>query len=484
MKTPARVVAGVAAGVLALAAALPAETFYVDPVNGSPSGDGSAGDPWRTIQEVVEADLIETRDWNELPYQPGRQLVVVNAGAPVGPGDTLLLRTGYHGELLLRGAYNVSRITIAAQAGHTPRLAKLTVSAAQNWTLRGLSISPAHAAPPLDTGLIVDVENHNWFGPSWDIRIEDCDVFSVQDASGWTAQQWVDLPASGIDVSGDRITILDNTVRNVRFGISVGGDDAKILHNLVDHFSADGLRGLGDRGLFEGNRIQNNYVDGPIDGNHDDGFQSWSLGPGGVGTGEVRGVVLRGNLFVNHLDPSHPLRSSMQAIGCFDGRFVDWTVENNVIVTDHWHGIALYGADNARIVNNTVIDLEVGSPGPPWIMLNEHDGVPSRNSLVRNNVATDYAIDGTGHTIDHNLEISSPPPAGFFVAPPFDLRLLISSPAHNTGTATGAPPRDVAGIPRPQGTGFDIGAHERCPLCLFSDGFETGDRDAWSSTSG
>ena len=467
-----------------LAPALGADTFYVDPLNGSPAGDGSPGNPWRTIEEVVANDLIETRDWNELPYEPGRTLVTVHAGAPVGPGDTLLLRTGYHGDLLLRGAYNLVPITIAAQPGHTPRLARLTVSAAQNWVVRGLSISPSHATPPLDVGLIVDVENHNWFGPSWDVSVEDCDIFSVNDASGWTAQQWVDLPASGIDVSGDRITILDNVVRNVRFGISVGGDDARILRNLIDHFSADGLRGLGDRGLFEGNRVQNNYVDGPIDGNHDDGFQSWSVGPGGVGTGEVRDVVLRGNVFVNHVNPAHPLRSSMQAIGCFDGRFVNWVVENNVIVTDHWHGIALYGADNARILNNTVIDLDAASPGPPWIMLNEHNGQPSTNSLVRNNIATDYALDGTGHTIDHNLEISNPPPAGFFVAPPFDLHLAPASPGVNTGIATGAPARDLEGVRRPQGSAHDLGAYERCPLCLFTDGFETGDSEAWSSTSG
>ena len=31
------------------------EDFYVDPQNGGPGGDGSASNPWRTIQEVVEA---------------------------------------------------------------------------------------------------------------------------------------------------------------------------------------------------------------------------------------------------------------------------------------------------------------------------------------------------------------------------------------------------------------------------------------------
>ena len=33
----------------------------------------------------------------------------------------------------------------------------------------------------------------------------------------------------------------------------------------------------------------------------------------------------------------------MHGIGCFDGMFVDWVVENNVIITDHWHGITFAG---------------------------------------------------------------------------------------------------------------------------------------------
>lgn len=45
--------------------------------------------------------------------------------------------------------------------------------------------------------------------------------------------------------------------------------------------------------------MKNVYVGDPPDANHDDGFQSCSVGPGGVGTGEVVGVVLRGNFILN-----------------------------------------------------------------------------------------------------------------------------------------------------------------------------------------
>ncbi|MBP9144084.1 MAG: right-handed parallel beta-helix repeat-containing protein [Thermoanaerobaculia bacterium] len=456
-----------------------ATDFYVDPVNGSPAGNGSADDPWRTLEEVVAADLIETRHWASLPYLPGATLAVVNAGAPVRAGDTIWLRSGYHGELFLRGAYNAAPITVAAAPGEVPRLRRVWLSAAQNWIVRGLSISPSHAPGPLTQDTMVFVENHGWHGPSWDIEIADCDLFTVDDASSWGESEWVNDAASAFRIDGDRVTARGNRVRNVRFGISVSGKDARIRDNLVDGFSADGLRGLGDGGRFEYNTIQNALVGAPADGNHDDGFQSWSVGPGGVGTGEVRDVVLRGNRIVNNLNPDHPLHATLQGIGCFDGLFVNWVVENNVVVTDHWHGISLYGAIGGRIVNNTVLDLNGLSPGPPWIMLNSSNGTPSSGVLVRNNLATDYAISGTGIVQDHNVEITNP--ASLFVAPPFDLQLKAGSPAIDAGSAAGAPALDMDRVARPQGAAHDLGAYERCPACLFHDGFELGDDRAWGA---
>ena len=133
---------------LCLAAPAGATDFYVDPVSGSDGGDGSAAHPWRTLQAVVEAHLVETRNWESLPYQPGKQLVTVNAGAPVKAGDTLWLRTGYHGAVVISGAYNALPITVAAQSGHTPRLASLLVRSAQNWILQGPLDQPVPRAAP------------------------------------------------------------------------------------------------------------------------------------------------------------------------------------------------------------------------------------------------------------------------------------------------------------------------------------------------
>ena len=455
--------------------ALPAATsFYIDPAAGSDGGDGSTAHPWRSLQTVFDSGKIETRAWPSYPYTPGMSLLPVNPGAPVKAGDTLWLRSGYYGDVVISRMYNSAPITIAAQTGQTPRLRSLHVQAAQNWKLRGLSISPSYAATYART-TIADISNHNYFGPTWDIELADSTLFSVADASAWGPDEWINLASSGIGIGGDRISVRGNTVRNVRFGISVGGDDAVISRNLIDGFSADGMRGLGDSGLFEYNRVQNVKIGSSAgDSNHDDGFQSWSKGLDGVvGKGAVTGVVLRGNVFINSTDPNDPLRNSMQGIGCFDGLFVDWVVENNIVITDHWHGISFYGMRDSRIVNNTVIDMNSETPGPPWIKVASHkDGRHSSNVVVRNNLAPSYQLDADNLVADHNLQFNLAEATSLFVAPPYDVHLLPGSDAIDSGSAALASATDIDGVARPQGTGVDLGAYEWRSDSIFANGFE------------
>lgn len=465
MKTVACFVAVLA---LALRSAAAAE-YYVDPAAGSMAGDGSAAQPWRTMQEVWEAGLVETQHWTALPYEEGvSTLGPKNAGAPVRAGDTIWLRSGYHGELFIEGAYNAAPITIAAEAGHTPKLRFVHLRAAGNWVIRGLSVSPSHA-PVYEPRTMIDVENHGWQGPSWDVVVEDNELFSQADSSAWSLEDWNTLPPNGIQVDGDRCTVRGNRLRNVDFGISVSGEDALVERNVVENFAGDGLRGLGDRGVFQYNVVKNCY---DVNENHDDGFQSWSATEAGVGTGEVVGIVLRGNVIINYEDPNQAFRGTLQGIGCFDGFFVDWVVENNVIVTDHWHGITLLGARDSRIVNNTVIDLNDTDPGPPWIRVAPHkDGRPSEGVVVRNNLTTALSLEGSGITEDHNLIIDDANVGQLFVDAPGDLHLLATAAAAiDTGSADLAPANDAEGVPRPQGAGVDLGAYEWHAAPIFDAG--------------
>jgi MYXO-CTERM domain-containing protein len=244
--------------------------------------------------------------------------------------------------------------------------------------------------------------------------------------------------------------------------------------NLVENFSGDGMRGLGDRTVFQYNTVKNCYA---VNQNHDDGFQSWSLGTDGqVGTGEVTGIVLRGNTIINYEDEDQPHRGTLQGIGCFDGTFVDWVVENNLVVTDHWHGITLSGARDSRIVNNTVIDLNDEEPGPPWVRIGAHkNGTPSQGCLVRNNLTTAINVDeGQDVAVDHNLIIDDPQ-ALFVDAAAGDFHLLAGCAAVDTGSDELAPALDLEGVPRPQGDGVDVGAFEYHPGPVDS-GIDAGSR--------
>ena len=432
-----------------------AAEFYVDPVNGSPTGDGSTSRPWRTIQEVFDAGLVESQQWDKLPYSPQSKLVAKNAGAPVRAGDTLRLRSGYHGELLIDVYHNIANITIAADEGHTPRLSSLHIRSSSHWTIRGLSVS-AEFRQPYKRHTLVHLESHNWRGPIHDIVVEDCSLCSVADASAWTAGDWNRLSCNGLQVDGTRMTIRGNRLLNVNFGISVGASDSLVSGNLVENFAGDGLRGLGDHCTFEYNTVKNCYK---VNANHDDGFQSWSVGPGGVGSGQVVGVVLRGNTIINYDDPNQPYRGTLQGIGCFDGTYVDWVIENNVIITDHWHGITMGGARNCLVINNTVLDQNNNSPGPPWICIDKHkNGTASVNCVVRNNLATDFR-NAAGVREENNLRIENP--TAFFVdASRFNLHLLPGAAAIDAGSNLNAPKLDRDRIARPQGNGIDIGAYE------------------------
>jgi len=427
----------------------------VDPVHGSPTGDGSAGRPWRTIQEVFDGKLVESQQWDKLPYTPERKLVTRNTGAPVRAGDTIRLRSGYHGDLLIDKYYNLGTITLTAEEGHTPRLSSLHIRSGAHWTIRGLSIS-AEFSPKYERHTLVHLESHNWGGPVHDIVVEDCAIASVADASGWTAQDWDRLSCSGIQADGTRMTIRNNRLHNVNFGISVSASDSLVSGNLVENFAGDGLRGLGDHSTFEYNTVLNCYK---VNANHDDGFQSWSTGPKGVGNGEVVGLVLRGNTIVNYVDPNQPYRGTLQGIGCFDGTFVDWVVENNVILTDHYHGITLSGARNCLVINNTVLDENNTRPGPPWIRIGNHkNGTPPVDCVVRNNLATAFTSAAQVRQ-ENNLKIQDP--AALFVDPAhFDVHLRPGAAAIDAGSSLDAPRLDRDGIPRPQGQGVDLGAYE------------------------
>lgn len=434
-----------------------ATDFYVDPEHGDAANDGSAEKPWRNLQEVIDAGLVESTDWTSLPYKEAAGLKPKNPGAPIKAGDAIWLRSGYYGDLRISHHYNSDFVTISAMPGHTPRFRSVQLMSASFWAFTGLHVSPEFGDGD-KPGTLIHIQSHGWHGSTHDVSVEDCVLQSASDTSAWSATDWNERSCSGISADGPRIVVRRNRLKNVNSGISLSGPHGLVERNVVENFAGDGLRGLGDHCVFQYNLIKNCY---DVNDNHDDGFQSWSYGPDGVGTSEVIGMVLRGNTIINFDDPNQPHRGPLQGIGCFDGMFVDWIVENNVIVVDHWHGITLMGARGCRIVNNTVIDPNTEEPGPAGITISSHKKkIPSTGCVVRNNLTTSLTKGGAGDMVlDHNVIVDDP--VSFFVDPANgNLQLKEGSPAIDAGSPELAPEMDIAETPRSQGSAVDVGAYE------------------------
>ncbi len=428
--------------------------FYINPETGDISNDGSLEHPWSTLEEVLDANKIETQSYSPVPYDPQVSILVTsNVGAPVKGGDTLYLANGYHGDAFIRGAYNLDFVTIMAQPGHHPCLRSFHVKAGKNWKLEGLSFNTYVANQYLPSTMVF-IETHGYHGPSRDVIVKDCTFTNGPDAENWTIEEWQDRVSSAIVFKGNNMHAINNYILNIDEGINLSGDSCSAIGNSVINFAGDGMRAQGSDLLFERNLIKNCFK---IDGNHDDGIQAFT----NVGNPFERNII-RSNTIINHENHSHPLKGTLQGIGCFDGPYVDWVIENNLIIVDHYHGISLYGAYNCKITNNTVIDpLPTEGPGPCWIRINPHkDGTASADCEVYNNLTSGLSIAGdqsVGNNIISNsiLEYED----HFIDHLQVDFRLKANSTAIDAAVSN-ATGEDIDGRLRTIGLAPDVGAYE------------------------
>ncbi|MCD6338072.1 MAG: right-handed parallel beta-helix repeat-containing protein [Verrucomicrobia bacterium] len=358
-----------------------AATFHCDPVKGGPDGDGSAERPWGRIEEVVAAGRIRFYD------AEGR---CANPSAPCGPGDTLLLRSGWHGVIHIRRGYNERPITIAAEPGHTPQVGWVEIDEGANWVVRGLAISPSLAPQPLERPppYLVMLGEHGG-EQSHDLVIEDCFVYTALDSSKWGAAEWLHA-ANGIWLGrrGRGHAARNNYVLNTRFGIALCAPGCVAEGNVVANFSADGIRITRDEQAARFNVVKNVFVsarDG--DPNHDDGIQAFLFN---VGRGTLRKAVVEGNIILERETDGLPLPNSLQGIGFFDGPLVEFVVRDNVVGVTAYHGITLGDARDCLIEGNTCYGANP-TAGRPWIMVGRKRRDPVGNT-VRNNWAPAFHL--------------------------------------------------------------------------------------------
>ncbi len=280
--------------------------FYVDPINGDINNDGSKDQPWSTLQDVFNHDLIETRVYDPLPFDYiNSVLVTKNEGAPVKAGDTLLLMNGVHGSPSLTGASNVERITIMPAPGHHPVLLSFHLSAASNWNLYDLSISSEPSGSYINsTLLMVDSDDHH--GPSSNVTIKGCTIYSAENTEQWSAEDWKSRISHGIIANGHSMNIQENTLNNVRDGILIGSA-SDVINNEISSFTGNGIIPKGLDIIVENNVIKN-YVkafDEESDGIHLSNNNSQD---------PLERIFIRNNKIINYENESQELRGSLRGI--------------------------------------------------------------------------------------------------------------------------------------------------------------------------
>ncbi|MFV2073909.1 MAG: right-handed parallel beta-helix repeat-containing protein [Thermoanaerobaculales bacterium] len=454
-------VLGVVAMILSLNQAAVAGTYYVAP-GGNDGSPGSEAQPWRTIQ---------------------------HAAVTLQAGDTVYIKAGTYAERVVPlnsgSAGNV--ITYAAFPGDVPIIdgAGVTLPPGQAglFEISGLSYITVSGlrvinAGPGDNhvGILVDLSNR--------IVISNCSTYNTASSgiAAWTSTNIIiegnDVELACNDGEQECITVADtdtfeirnNHVNNSGPG-SIGGEgidakdgsrNGKIYGNLVNHINRIGI-----------------YVD------------SWANHTFNI---EVYGNVVH-----------HCVGDGFALAAENGGLLENIVLYNNIAYANEYIGLTVGGwgepgaahpISNITLINNTVHGNGVSGWGGGILIDNaEATGVVIRNNICSQNQDFQLAAEAVGAnlTVDHNLidgtqgypgavngdnaQIGDPL---FVDASTADYHIRLGSPAIDNGSAVNAPNADFGGLPRPQGSGYDIGAFEFGNL-IFADGFESGNTAAWSA---
>ncbi len=358
-----------------------ASVFYVDPNNGSIENPGSPDLPWKTLEEVINNKLVETKD------NKGNLL---NAGAPVKSGDTIILRSGYHGLIKITNAFNDQLITVKGEDGSSPQLGYLELRSAKNWRFEQVIISPSHSSSAVNKATIAILGDSNYWGNSSNLELVDSHIYTAEDTQNWSKDNWVKQAKIGIIVGRYTLNTLikNNYIRNVSNGVIVLSEGADIEGNVVSHFADDGIKVNAN-----GTRVTYNILKNAINPSniHNDGIQAYKV----FNNPSLDDFIIENNIILTKDTNQVPFSSvDMQGIGLFDGPYNNGTISNNVILVSTWHGIGLFDGTNTTITNNIIFSTALDRNIKSRITLSSKKGKNPNDVVNENdvfgNISTGY----------------------------------------------------------------------------------------------
>ncbi|MDD2797802.1 MAG: hypothetical protein PHV20_04340 [Bacteroidales bacterium] len=369
---------------LAMVFRLSATDYYCDPQKGRISNDGTIEHPWKSLQEVFEQKK-----------------------SFVG-GDNIYLLSGNHGSVKIVGE-NESYVTIKPAENQLPILQSLSIgeeALASRWRINGVTIEGTQS------GRLVDVSKQSML-----IQIMYCSVQSIANSDVWNSENWMKNAQNGFVIDGKRHKIQFNRIKNVRTGIINRSEQTQFAYNSVNFFTESAIQTAGNDCVFEHNLLKNAVVLGNYSNS---AFVFLNRNGEKKGTPNIiKNNTLRGNIIYDYTNYKRKFIGAMMGIVSFDNILDMCTFENNLVVTDHWHGITLFNVNNSSIVNNTVVDpflktiypeekrkdfMQPMGPARIWI----ENSIPEvKGNRVCNNLVTDTKFKGEIGLIDNNAVVGS-----------------------------------------------------------------------------
>ena len=365
--------------------------FYVDPLHGHIANNGSQASPWDTLANVVAKNLIASSKY---------------PNAPIKSGDLIYLMSGPHGAVNLLNMKNTDFLSIEAAPGQTPLLTSLNIEGVQKLIVKGLKIQSLASGY---SGLI-HISSAS-LGPSENVIIENNSLSSQDNVDSWSQADWLAKGRwLGIATDGrggtNCLTITNNHISNVRFGVSLTAENTLYSYNTIDNFGDDGVDYAASNLVISHNTVTNNHVLG--DGNHNDGMQGQD-----ASTTLESNDVIDSNVVINQTNPNLAFPGGLQGIDAFDGNYANLTVTNNTVISNAYHGIAFASVQGGLIAHNTVLTawnpknpLNAHFPGL-WITVGSttHEGSPSHNLTVRDNICSTLSMPANveGLVVTHNI---------------------------------------------------------------------------------
>ncbi|MCP4424931.1 MAG: hypothetical protein GY803_10590 [Chloroflexi bacterium] len=310
------------------------------------------------------------------------------------------------------------------------------------------------------------------------ILVDECEHIIIEKNYTYnTVSSGIGVWGSGhVLVDGNEVELANNDGEQENITIAIS-HDFEVRNNHVHHGGPGGNGGEGidikdgsHDGVVYGNRVHNlNRVGIYVD--------AWDK--------HTYNIEVYGNVVYDIAAMGFSLASEA------GGLLENIQIYNNIAYGNKYVGLwvsdccddlaASHPIRHIEIINNTFYNNgweSVGWGGGIGVENDEIENMIIRNNIVSQNLYFQIGVDNTAVplnelTVEYNLidgyrgveeeirgEHYVEGVARFVDPAAADFHLLPNSPAIDAGTAAGAPGADFDGVTRPQGAGYDIGAHE------------------------